>query len=129
MYKPMKPSNFVMMWHIIDFHEKTHSWRKTFLNLFLVNYRHLIFHKHLWKKCLENYFLSNIQFIFLFESLNYESETLVESAIQRSKSFKVYHTRWKRPSPYCILFFPYILIPIKWVKSCQIFQKDYILIH
>ncbi len=29
------------------------------------------------------------------------------------KSFKVYHTRWKGPSPYCNPFLPYILIPIK----------------
>jgi hypothetical protein len=29
------------------------------------------------------------------------------------KSFKVYHTRQKRPSPYSSPFLPYILIPIK----------------
>jgi hypothetical protein len=29
------------------------------------------------------------------------------------KSFKVYHTRWKGLSPYCSIFLPYILIPIK----------------
>ncbi len=60
LYKPMKPNKFVIMWHFIDLHEKTHPWKLTFLNLFLVNHGHLIFHKCLWKKCLQNYLPSFI---------------------------------------------------------------------
>jgi len=41
------------------------------------------------------------------------------------KSFKVYHTRWKGLSPYCSIFLPYILIPIKNNESkvLKIFKK------
>jgi len=42
------------------------------------------------------------------------------------KSFKVYHTRRKGPSPYCSPFLPYILIPIKYNESkvIRMFRKN-----
>jgi hypothetical protein len=35
--------------------------------------------------------------------------------------FKLYHTRRKRPSPYCNPFLPYILIPYK-IKSRRLLK-------
>jgi len=44
------------------------------------------------------------------------------------KSFKVYHSRWKKPNLYCNFFLPYVLIPKKIMnQKLSKFQKDYIL--
>ncbi len=98
--------SYIIIFHALHhkctiFHMKTHLKTTSLKFLFLLL-------RFLWHS-----FLSNIPFIFLFESLNYESETLIESTIQRWKSFKVYHTRWKGPSLYNNPFLPYISIPIR----------------
>jgi hypothetical protein len=110
--------SFIVIFHALHhkctiFHMKTHLRTTSLKILFL-------FSRFLWHS-----FLSNIPFVFLFESLNYESETLIESTIQRWKSFKVYHTRQKGPSLYYNFFYPifFIHIKINESKAVKIFKR------